>query len=211
VAKNDLGRVLFGVGAAVGVASALYLAVGVIVRVWVRVRRRDAPRRRAGAPLLSLVGSGLALATPAAAQFGPVTPPRSRSTSIVEARHTDGARERSSPLPSHAGSHNPPAPPWSEPGGFPPPRPAGRTGEASRSAPRRGGRSEPAKAVRQVVVKPGDSLWSIAAEILETSDPARIARYWPLIHRSNRELIGANPNLIFPGQVLELPDETSRK
>jgi nucleoid-associated protein YgaU len=65
-------------------------------------------------------------------------------------------------------------------------------------------------ATDRVQVKPGDSLWSIAAEVLGTDDPGRIARYWPRIHRANRQIIGANPNLIFPGQVLELPAEEPR-
>ena len=56
-------------------------------------------------------------------------------------------------------------------------------------------------------VRTGDALWSIAADVLATEDPSRIARYWPRIHRANRALIGANPNVIFPGQVLELPPE----
>jgi nucleoid-associated protein YgaU len=56
-------------------------------------------------------------------------------------------------------------------------------------------------------VLPGDTLWSIAAERLGTDDVRRIARYWPRIHRANREVIGANPDLLRPGQVLELPPE----
>jgi nucleoid-associated protein YgaU len=56
------------------------------------------------------------------------------------------------------------------------------------------------------VVKPGDTLWDIASEVLDTDDQRRIARYWPRIHRANRTLIGRDPNLIYPGQVLELPD-----
>ncbi|MBA2274538.1 MAG: LysM peptidoglycan-binding domain-containing protein [Actinobacteria bacterium] len=56
-------------------------------------------------------------------------------------------------------------------------------------------------------VASGDELWSIAARTLGTEDPRRIARYWPRIHRLNREVIGADPTLIYPGQVLELPPE----
>ena len=56
-------------------------------------------------------------------------------------------------------------------------------------------------------VLPGDTLWSIASERLGTDDIRRIARYWPRIHRANREVIGPNPDLIRPGQVLELPPE----
>ena len=56
-------------------------------------------------------------------------------------------------------------------------------------------------------VLPGETLWSIAAARLRTDDVRRIARYWPRIHRANRDEIGPNPNLIRPGQVLELPPE----
>ena len=56
-------------------------------------------------------------------------------------------------------------------------------------------------------VLPGDSLWRIAATTLGTDDPARVARYWPRIHRANRDVIGPDPDLIIPGQVLELPSE----
>lgn len=57
------------------------------------------------------------------------------------------------------------------------------------------------------VVMPGDTLWDIAAAHLATHEPARIARYWPRIHRLNRGVIGSDPSLIRPGQVLELPRE----
>lgn len=56
-------------------------------------------------------------------------------------------------------------------------------------------------------VAAGDSLWTIAGRVLDTDDPRRIARYWPRIHRANRSLIGATPNLIRPGWVLEMPPE----
>ncbi len=63
---------------------------------------------------------------------------------------------------------------------------------------------------RTHVVRPGESLWSIAEEVLQTDEPARIARYWPRIHRANRSVIGADPNVLLPGQVLELPGESGR-
>lgn len=58
-------------------------------------------------------------------------------------------------------------------------------------------------------VLPGETLWSIAADRLRTDDVRRIARYWPRIHRANRDEIGSNPDLLFPGQVLELPPESA--
>lgn len=59
-------------------------------------------------------------------------------------------------------------------------------------------------------VGPGDTLWDIAATVLATKEEARIARYWPLIHRANRSTIGSDPNLIKPGMALELPAEPRR-
>jgi nucleoid-associated protein YgaU len=42
---------------------------------------------------------------------------------------------------------------------------------------------------------------------LETKDLRRIARYWPAIHRANRDVVGRDPSRIFPGQRLILPPE----
>lgn len=57
-----------------------------------------------------------------------------------------------------------------------------------------------------VVVRPGDSLWTIARSALGP-DPtaADVAAHWPRIHRANRAVIGADPDLIHPGQRLRLP------
>ena len=52
------------------------------------------------------------------------------------------------------------------------------------------------------VVEPGDTLFGIAAEQLGDGDR------WPEIFALNRDQIG-NPDLIFPGQVLILPDRSS--
>jgi nucleoid-associated protein YgaU len=61
------------------------------------------------------------------------------------------------------------------------------------------------------VVETGDSLWRIAASVLRSGGDgqpsnAEIARFWPVIHAANRALIGDNPNLIFPGQRLLIPE-----
>ena len=60
---------------------------------------------------------------------------------------------------------------------------------------------------RRHLVREGETLWSIAADVLATDDIRRIARYWPQIHRANREIIGSDPNLLFPRQLLVLPPE----
>ena len=61
------------------------------------------------------------------------------------------------------------------------------------------------------VVEPGDNLWRIAAFVLpsgsgQSPSNAEIARFWPAIYAANRALIGDNPNLIFPGQQLLIPE-----
>jgi len=61
------------------------------------------------------------------------------------------------------------------------------------------------------IVKPGDCLWRIAREILSArggSEPSsvEIARFWPAIYEANRSLIGDDPNLIHPGQPLQIPE-----
>jgi nucleoid-associated protein YgaU len=61
------------------------------------------------------------------------------------------------------------------------------------------------------VVSKGDTLWHIAGDVLGTDDVARIARYWPAIHRANRRVIGADPGLIFPGTLLRLPVRCSER
>src|SRR5262249_18414775 len=51
----------------------------------------------------------------------------------------------------------------------------------------------------EYTVVPGDNLSYIAKALL--GDAGR----WPEIYESNRETIGDNPNLIYPGQVLSIP------
>lgn len=55
------------------------------------------------------------------------------------------------------------------------------------------------------VVRAGDTLWSIAQRELRTEDLRAIARFWPKIHRANRDSI-ADPSLILPGQILVIPN-----
>jgi nucleoid-associated protein YgaU len=58
----------------------------------------------------------------------------------------------------------------------------------------------------RVVVRPGDSLWRIAAAHLpHGAGAADVAAAWPAWYAANRATIGADPNLIRPGQVLVAP------
>lgn len=62
----------------------------------------------------------------------------------------------------------------------------------------------------EVVVQPGDSLWGITARHLgpATSD-AKVAEVWPQWYAANRTVIGENPELLQPGQILHPPTGTS--
>ncbi|PYH00012.1 hypothetical protein CVV67_12610 [Arthrobacter stackebrandtii] len=58
----------------------------------------------------------------------------------------------------------------------------------------------------EVVVKGGDSLWSIVAEALGPyASDVDVALAWPGWYRANRDTIGADPNIIHPGQILQAP------
>ncbi|THJ05354.1 LysM peptidoglycan-binding domain-containing protein [Nocardioides sp.] len=57
-----------------------------------------------------------------------------------------------------------------------------------------------------VRVRPGDSLWAIAARRLgPAADVADVATYWRRIHDLNAAVIGPDPDLVQPGQHLRLP------
>lgn len=66
--------------------------------------------------------------------------------------------------------------------------------------------TEPQNQNRSVVVLRGDSLWSIAAAALGPhANDQEIARAWPLWYQANQTVIGADPSIILPGQVLMAP------
>ena len=57
-----------------------------------------------------------------------------------------------------------------------------------------------------IVVRPGDSLWRLAAERLPgDADDATIAHTWQRLYAANHDVVGADPDLILPGQRLARP------
>ena len=66
--------------------------------------------------------------------------------------------------------------------------------------------AEPAGARRELPVRPGDSLWTIAErELGPGASEVEIAARWPLWYQANRNVIGADPNVLLPGQLLTPP------
>lgn len=59
---------------------------------------------------------------------------------------------------------------------------------------------------QQVVVKRGDNLWNIAKSHLpDGASNAEINREWHRWYDANRQVIGENPDVILPGQILTPP------
>ncbi|HEX6678585.1 MAG TPA: LysM domain-containing protein [Actinomycetes bacterium] len=86
---------------------------------------------------------------------------------------------------------------------------ASRAGDAAAAAEEAG--HGPAAAGAGVggryVVRPGDTLWDIAAAHLPRGrrSPGRIDRYWRRVYAANRGVLGDDPGLIHPGARLVLP------
>jgi nucleoid-associated protein YgaU len=61
---------------------------------------------------------------------------------------------------------------------------------------------------RSVVVRAGDSLWALAERDLGSpASDRRVGDRWHAIYRRNRGVIGPDPGLIHPGQVLKISEE----
>jgi hypothetical protein len=59
-----------------------------------------------------------------------------------------------------------------------------------------------------VVIRPGDTLWALAEHDLPASSTDRqVSARWHSVYRRNRGVIGPDPDLIQPGQVLKLTRE----
>lgn len=83
---------------------------------------------------------------------------------------------------------------------YPDRAPGGRQRAATPPTPR------PSSADRTHTVRPGDTLWDIAAAGLGPgAADAAVADRWRLIHRRNADVLGPDPDLIHPGTVLRLP------
>lgn len=78
--------------------------------------------------------------------------------------------------------------------------------EATVPAPAGTGASHGTRATGSHTVRPGESLWSITADLLHTTDRGAIASAWPTLWAANRVVVGRDPGLIRPGTVLQVPE-----
>lgn len=107
--------------------------------------------------------------------------------------------------PTAAEPAAPPTPALATTAPAPPPPPAAEPVVETTAAEHRA--TAPARTVAgPVVVEAGDSLWSIAARHLPPgATDAQIAAAWPHWYQANSAVIGADPDLVRPGQVLTAP------
>lgn len=219
-------RVDVAVEAAVTTAGALvasWLALSALVTAVCVVARAAGARWRSGerlvqrwAPavvrkaLVVAVGAsvGLGLASGASAATPAPTPSVSASATVDDlgwVATTPGpepspARAERSTVASELPVAPPPAPPVPSEH---PTTPVDRVADAAAGA---SVPSVPSVPSANVVVAPGDSLWAIAARHLPPGAPdAEIAAAWPRWYRANASTIGADPDVIRPGQVLVVP------
>lgn len=203
-APVDPGEVLTLMAAVLALAIASWLSVSVLVALaahlpgWIgraagRARERWTPRlaRRLAAAALGLgLGGGLT------AQWSLAVPTEPPPASAYVAGGSAGPAATST------------SPPTAPDPGWVPTRPLVRPQDTdllvrTRDVP------DP-----EVVVRRGDTLWSIArAELGRQASDAEVARWWPRWHAANEDVIGPDPDLILPGQVLRRPpaDDDTRQ
>ncbi|MGO4470623.1 LysM peptidoglycan-binding domain-containing protein [Arthrobacter sp. M-10] len=159
--------------------------------------------RRLAVAILGLNLAGIPVANAAPAQFEPAWSPANGSNS------SSGISAQWKPSPSP--SPHRPAIPSFESGSleinphWQPRAPATAPGLLG-NGPQRGAEQPASPNQGEVVVKQGDSLWSIAARQLgPMASDVDIAHHWPRWYSTNRHVIGDDPGLLLPGQVLQPP------
>jgi len=173
-----------------------------------------------------VAGAGIGLgALPATAAPEDVVPQDLRPGTVVTQTLPGGSEAPSSAPPTDDGA--------SEPDGEPVPQDEGSADPTSPApgAPPSAGRSPAAQATsapvaadppgvavsapathadptdESYVVRPGDSLWAVAARHLGPgATVADVAAEWPRWYEVNRDVVGADPGLIHPGQLLQAPE-----
>jgi nucleoid-associated protein YgaU len=105
-----------------------------------------------------------------------------------------------------------PAPAWPTDNPIPVPLwPTDSVRSESAATPKSDG-AAPHSGSGSVRVRPGDTLWAIAARSLSgRRTPDRIAAAWPRWWAANRSVIGPDPDLVRPGQVLTAPADERKE
>ncbi len=185
-----LDRALTGLCAAALLGCAVWLLGSAGLVALARVAGAFAP----GSPLVAGCARAAERTCPALARGAVVAAlGLTAGTAVVGSAVADTGHGASPPSPTSALS------------GLPLPDRAVGAGPAT-PAPRAAVVSHP----RQVVVRPGDSLWSIAADLLGPgAGDTEVTAAWHRLHDANRSRVG-DPDLILPGQRLLVPELDAR-
>ncbi len=214
--------VVTGVGALVAcwLAGSTLLALGCLAvrlvgsswRLGERLVHRCAPAivRRALVVVVS-ASVGLGVASGASAGTPAPTPSPTSVSADVSMSADDLGWAITTPAAADVSpiTDTPPPAPSTEPAPVvePTPHPPAASAAAPATAPAAPATTTPSPDPRRVVVVAGDTLWAIAARHLgPDATDAEIAASWPRWFHANSAVIGADPGLIRPGQVLTAPD-----
>jgi LysM repeat protein len=174
-------------------ASALgRVAEGLLGRVAPAIVRHAVRSMLSAALVLSPAGPALAAATPTAVAMADAAPLPSVPAPVVAPAERipslDWPLTRlASPRPTNGPASTPPA--RVQPAPSPPPA------TPPSAAP-----------TAQHRVQPGDTLWALAAtELPPTATAAEITAAWQAIYAANRSVIGPDPALLLPGELLVIP------
>ncbi|GAB3558950.1 LysM peptidoglycan-binding domain-containing protein [Arthrobacter alkaliphilus] len=158
--------------------------------------------RRLAVAILGLNLAGIPFANAAQAQFQPACSPENASPSsgiFAQWRPSSGPSPCLGTVPSAESGALGIYPLWQPNAPVPEPGLLG-------TGPRRAAEQPAPPNQGEVVVKRGDSLWSIAARQLgPLASDVDVAQHWPKWYAANRQVIGDDPGLIVPGQVLQPP------
>lgn len=151
---------------------------------------------------LVLTALGLA-AAPAGAAVHAAHPQPSGSQvqALATADSTSTAPTRTDPARTDTSTQELPEPGWHPARPPTPPKTASPADPLLVRTPRAAATTQ-----EQVVVRRGDTLWDLASRHLgPAASDAEIAASWPRWYEANAATIGADPDLLLPGQVLRPP------
>lgn len=157
---------------------------------------------------LAVAGIGAGLTLTAAGAQAAEEPPDLGWTATQPTQTAQPSQSAQPAQPSLAPDSGPTTPPA---GAAPAPAPAATATSTSPStATPPGAGDPPSPTPGQVVVAEGDSLWRLAAATLPAgATNAQIASAWHAWYAVNAAVIGDDPDLLHPGQILQIPSPTS--
>lgn len=212
--EDFLGFVATGVGLAIvawwiatlllAVAAAVFQQSGTGRTARTAAKLSPAFMCRLAAAILGLNLVGIPMANAAPAPVEPAWSPTAETapSTSISAQWAPAPSTHLSTVPSIASDPSKVEPRW---------QPRATTGEPGflGSLPQRTAEEPVSPGQGTVVVSRGDSLWSIAARQLgPMASDVDIALHWPKWHAANRQVIGDDPGLLFPGQILQPPPRT---